>query len=349
MKSLPIGLKYIAQVIQSNCHISDAQYAEHFSLCIYLLRMREYYRWENDIPLTQALDKKAVGDWLSAREQSWELYQNKPLQLIPTHAEANAFDTDTINRYLIPIHYVYTAGYGLFKKPQFCLADLLETRTIQGTLVYILGKEYARDLIAPPAMFINNTIYIRREPLRRFIWEKIEEWQWKKDSTSPIALLLQMYGQPLKMQDVESTIDHICETEIENLILHEMGEQQAGDMLGPKWKKLLNSVPRSATEIRLRGIKDHLADCLVTLPTLIQDNNKASLHFYFANFTGMRKELFPEAYAAYQHWNNSGNLDNLKSVVEQGKIRWYKTAQTIINAYATEQHSIDTVIDAVNM
>lgn len=349
MKSLPIGLEIVTKIVQSNCHISDAQFAEHFSLCIYLLRMREYYRWENNIPLTQVLDKKAVGDWLSAREQSWELFQHKPFQLIPAPTAVDAFDTETINRYLIPTQYVYTAGYGLFQKPQFCLADLLETRTAQGTRIYILGKEYARDLVAPPAMFIDNTIFIRRDPLRRFIWEKIEEWQWKKDSKSPMALLLKIHGQPQETPALETTIDHICETEIESLILHELGEQQAGDMLGPKWKQMLSDIPRSATEIRLRGIKDHLADCLVTLPTLIQDKNHASLHFYFANFTGMRKELFPQAYTAYQHWQTSGNFDNLKSIVEQGKIRWYKTAQTILKAYNSEQQSIETVIDAVNM
>ena len=65
----------------------------------------------------------------------------------------------------------------------------------------------------------------------------------------------------------------------------------------------------------------------------------------------MRKELFPEAFTAYQHWCTNGELDNLNSIVEQGKIRWYKTARKILNAYNADEGStetIETVINAAN-
>lgn len=54
-------LKTLTESVQKNCHISDAQYAGHYTLCVFLLKMREYYRWENAIPQSQRLPKEAVG------------------------------------------------------------------------------------------------------------------------------------------------------------------------------------------------------------------------------------------------------------------------------------------------
>ena len=35
----------LSAVVQRNCDISDARHARDFTMCVYLLRMREYYRW----------------------------------------------------------------------------------------------------------------------------------------------------------------------------------------------------------------------------------------------------------------------------------------------------------------
>ncbi len=58
----------LTQQIQHNCHISDAQYAGNYTLCIYLLKMREFYRWQKQRPFTQKLDNHDIGDWLTQRE-----------------------------------------------------------------------------------------------------------------------------------------------------------------------------------------------------------------------------------------------------------------------------------------
>jgi hypothetical protein len=52
--------------VQRNCDIADAQFAGNYSLCTYLLKMREFYRWERGLPFSAALDRQAVGDWVSA-------------------------------------------------------------------------------------------------------------------------------------------------------------------------------------------------------------------------------------------------------------------------------------------
>jgi hypothetical protein len=46
-------------------------------------------------------------------------------------------------------------------------------------------------------------------------------------------------------------------------------------------------------------VRDNLADCLVTLPGLLQRGAEDSLHFWFSTFDGLRRELFPQLVAAY--------------------------------------------------
>jgi hypothetical protein len=83
----------------------------------------------------------------------------------------------------------------------------------------------------------------------------------------------------------------------------------------------------------IRAVRDILADCLSTLPALLAANNTASLHFYFANFTGMRKHLFPEAMAAYQRWVKENDIGVLRKLVDEGQRRWLDTARTLLALY----------------
>ena len=41
-------------------------------MCIYLLKMREYYRWEKGLPYGAHLPREEVGAWLAEREAMWE-------------------------------------------------------------------------------------------------------------------------------------------------------------------------------------------------------------------------------------------------------------------------------------
>ncbi len=36
----------LARAVQTNCDIADAHHAADMTLCVYLLQMREYFRWE---------------------------------------------------------------------------------------------------------------------------------------------------------------------------------------------------------------------------------------------------------------------------------------------------------------
>ena len=325
-----LNIGRLAETVQKNCHISDARYAGNYTMCIFLLKMREYYRWEHELPLTQEITRTDVGDWLVQREADWEEFESQEYEPLALDCGlVDPFDTETINHELVPQGYVYSSGYGLYHKPHFFLAKLDKHEQREGINVLISACEYARDLVAPPAMMLNNTIFIRSESLRRVIWGKIEEWQWKRDAETPMARVLRAYPRE---QDMESVLDDICHQESRNMILHEMGEARAGKLLGPRWEEILSLLPRSQAEFQMRAVRDHLADCLTTLPALITDRNVVSLHFYFANLTGLRKQIFPGLVTAYEHWVNTQDYALLAQTSEAGKDHWLQTALKIMDA-----------------
>lgn len=340
-----LNIGEVAETVQKNCHISDARYAGNYSMCIFLLKMREYYRWENDLPLTVALSKDDVGPWLQEREETWNHYEELPYQPIALPiGETDPFDNETINQELNPLGYVYSSGYGVFNKPHFFLAKLKQKREQDGLTILISDCEYARDLVAPPAMLLGNTIYIRHESLRRMIWEKVENWQWKKDFDAPLARALACYAGH---DSLDSILDKLCENETQNVILHELGEAQAGKLLGTAWEEMLFELSRSKTELQIRAVRDHLADCLTTLPQLIHNKHHASLHFYFANFTGMRKEIFPQAMRAYQDWASYNTDAAFKILTEQGARHWLRIAKQILQLHQNKDPDFTNKVDSL--
>jgi hypothetical protein len=333
-----INLGELAQTVQTNCHISDARHAGSYSMCIFLLKMREYFRWEHQIPLSHQIEKAAISEWLLEKEQSWEGIEDHPYMPLQLESgEFEPFEAKKINAELNPLGYVYSSGYGVFNKPHFFLGQLKKTYQRSGITIYISACEYARDLVAPPAMSLGDTIFIREESLRRMIWEKIEEWQWKRDQDTAMARVLRYYH---KEDDVERILDHLCENESNNVLLHEIGEAEAGKLLGHDWEEMLNAIPRSKTELQIRAVRDHLADCLSTLPALLEAENIPSLHFYFANFTAMRKELFPSAFQAYQQWVKTGELTHIDKMATSGQHYWSDVAKQLLAAWQSEDKTI---------
>lgn len=322
----------VVSTVQRNCHISDARHAGSYSMCSFLLKMREYYRWENDIPLSSRLPSGDVGEWLVEREHAWERLESHAYQPLPiADAEHGPFDDDSVNSVLLEHGYVYNSGVGLYDKPHFYLGDL-QRREQRGDIeILVSGCEYARDMVAPPAMVRNGTIFISRESVRRFLWEKIEEAGWRQHSVeSPMTRALACYGE---YGDIEYLLDDMTVNETESMILHELGEARAGDIFGPAWEEMLAALPRCRAEIIARAVRDNLADCLVTLPTLLEQGNEPALHVYFANFSGMRRALFPEAMAAYLHWIDRRELSTLREAVRSGQERWERRGEQILNIY----------------
>lgn len=320
----------LCETVQKNCNISDACHAANYTLCVYLLKMREYFRWENGYSYNDVLPKEDVGNWVQERENLWEsLEQENFIPLKIDGKEFDPFDADNINKALAPKGYVYSGGIGLRAAPHFFLAKLESKEVYNDFTMYVSAEECARDLTAPPAMTQGSSVFIRRESLRRLLWEKFQEWQWHKYENA-MARALSYYDFD---KNVDHALDQITDNELEAAALHEIGEFIASQELSESWREMIVNLPRSRAEMMARAVKDLLADCLSTLPGLIENYNPASLHFYAANLVGMRKELFPSFQDAYQTWVDTQDLKPLKKLVAQGVRHWSNLANEMLDCY----------------
>ncbi|HEX9596796.1 MAG TPA: hypothetical protein VF982_07960 [Anaerolineales bacterium] len=324
-----IGTDQLVATIQQNCHISDALHARNYSLCIYLLKMREFYRWEQGFAFGEPLAKGPLGEWLSAREQLWADLEEQEYQSLQFARRVHQpFDSHAINEQLAPLKLVYSGGY-CGAKPHFFLAELERCIEQEGTRIYVAGKELAREITAPPALSLGNTIYLRSESLRRMIWEKLEEWGWQ-DPERAIARAVGYY--PFR-DDLDAALDAMTGDEIDTLLEHELGEVMIGRELGPTWEEMLAALPRSRAEYLLRAIRDHLVDCRRTLPRLLEQGRDAALHFYMANLTSLRKEIFPALVTAYHEWLQGDGGKALRETAKRGAEHWQRQAEKTLSLY----------------
>ncbi len=280
----------LVAAVQRNCHIADARHARSMTLCTYLLEMREFYRWEAGIAPGAPLERAAVGAWLSAREALWETLADKDYAALPLDGHEYApFDVAAINRQLIPHGLVYGAGIGRFGRPHFFLGALERNDAYDGLTVLVSGREYARDLGALPAALQGDAIFVRRAALRQWLWEKAEAWQMKRQP-GPLAEALAAYGFAV---DPATALERMLEAELASVILHERGEYAASRLLGTAWEERLAGGCARRSELLMRAVRDNLADCLITLPVLVERAAWPSLLFWLANLEGMRRALFP--------------------------------------------------------
>ncbi|MGD8999367.1 MAG: hypothetical protein PVF75_03050 [Granulosicoccaceae bacterium] len=346
-----LNLGQLQQHVQRNCDISDARHAGNYTMCIFLLKMREYYRWEHDIPLSGSLPKDAIGQWLVRREQDWEsLEEDDYSPLLLGASGADPFDDVTINSHLLEQGYIYSSGIGIFSKPHFFLGQLARHEQHDGINIYVASCEYARDLVAPPAMSRDDTVYVRMESLRRTIWEKVEEWQWNREHDTALYQTVKTFGVDLLQNDLplerlEQLLDDMTESQVDNVIQHELGEILAGRLLGPQWKDMVLALAGSRDELVARAVRDHLADSLTTLPALIAGADPARLHYYFANFASLRKAIWPELLGAYHDWRNTGSLSALEQQARMAPDRWRNIAANMLDCYARSTQHVTEYID----
>ena len=334
----------LLSAVQRNCHISDAQHAGNYTLCIYLLKMREYFRWEQGYTFRQNLPEGEVGDWLKQRELFWESIEDEPFAELPLGgASFDPFDNEAVNAALKPYGLVYSGGLGNQCVPHFFLGKLGHHERQSDFTVMVSEDEYARDLTAPPAMALDGTIFIRRESLRRLIWERVEEWRWNKLENA-MARAIRSFDFD---GDIDAALDAMTDTVIESVLLHEKGEVLAGKRLGPDWAPMIASLPRSRVEFMLRAVRDLLADSLTTLPQLLASDNDAALHFYFANLTGMQKHLFPALLEGYENWVARGDRNAIESLLSRSEGHWGELAEAALEIFRRHPDDFTERVQAV--
>jgi hypothetical protein len=282
--------------IQRNCDLADAHHADGKSLCTYLLGMREYFRWETGLAPGQAPERARLSGWIAERELRWERLRDEGAGFapLPLGDAVDPFDDAAVNARIAGDGLAYGAGVGLFGAPLFFLAECRSRERRDGAQVLVAGTELARGFTAPPAASRGDTVVVRLDALRRWLWTRVEASR-RGPSGQAFVAALHAYGDPTD----PATVERMVEGEAETLLLHELGELQATAALGSDWEVMLAGVDDRRAELVLRAVRDLLADCAVTLPRLIERRADASLLFWLGNFDGLRRALAPDLAAAF--------------------------------------------------
>lgn len=316
----------ILAAVQANCHLSDARHAQDLTLCNYLLAMREYYRWENDLPPQAVPPRGEVARWIAEREALWDGLAAAEWAPVPLAAgPADPFDVAAVNAELVPAGLLYGAGRGRFGKPHFFLARLARHEWRDGVEVLEAGCEYARDLDAAPAVLQGETIVLRREAFRDWLRLTAEAWEARAPE-GPLAAAFEAYGYH---DGQAQALERMAVGERETLLLHELGELAAGRLLGEGWERFMARVEDRRVEVTARAVRDLLADCLVTLPALIERGAGASLHFWFGTMSSLRRTLFPRALAAREAWLAGSGTAALQEAAAAGRDHWLGIARAL--------------------
>lgn len=330
--------------VQFNCHITDARHGTDFGLCTYLMKMREYYRWEMGLPQGQPLDKDQVGDWLTEREDLWDAVSEDEFRALRLAGQDfDPFEAAQMNRHLASQGLLYSAGLIYGGKPQFFVTELLEHQVDEsGFELWIGGRELARGLQAPPAMTQGKHIFLRRDALRQLLWERYESWLWSKpDNAFKRAIACYPFAD-----DIGLALDQMTAAEMAVIHAHEVGEFRVGQQLGEDWEQMLLATIGTPAELMLRGVRDYWADCAQTLPMLLADPQRdASVHTFIGSLGNMRKSLFPALLNAYELWCK-GERDALREQVEQGELHWQEVAEDCLLMWRAGQPELGKALGA---
>jgi len=246
-----------------------------------------------------------------------------------------------INARLRPAGLVYGAGHVAAERASFFVGQLERAEWRDGVELLVSGTEHARGLAAPVAALQGTTVLLRRQSMQRWLSEKYEAWTLKRQDGA-FKSALDAHGF---QRDGTQALERMVEHEGETLVLHEIGEFEAARRLGADWSALRASLASRRADLYVRALRDHLADCLVTLPALLQRRDPTSLHFWFANLEGVRALLFPRLARAYAAWRAGDQGAALRSAVSAGTAHWGRACEQLLEIHRTQGDQAPAAIE----
>ncbi len=329
--------KTFLDTVQLNCDISDARDHGIYSICILVLRLRGLYKWEKGIEPWEEPEASEVLDWIDKREQYWDTLLDRDFLPVDMNGcNHDPFDTESINDHLYKNGLYYGAGYGLSMKPIFFVAEILEERQVGANHVIVLGHEFARELAGPFALRQNDRIIIRREPLKHFLTNHLQDIL-----PSAKEVMTKVFGKYspgnrsciLPKEAIRQHLDSITNQEIPVFIHHEIGEIQNTPLSGEVLQSIISDFPDSLVEFFCRAVKDILADTHINgmLGFIIKEEREQSLGLYLSFINGIRRILFPEIAGAIEDFllRGLGDWKTINTIREQGWRKNLKRAEEI--------------------
>ncbi|MBM9605565.1 Sfum_1244 family protein [Desulfopila inferna] len=327
--------KSIIEDIQHNCHISDARDHGIYSMCTMVLKLRNLYKWEHDLEPWEEAEPADLLDWIDCKENYWSSIADESFRLLgvngKTYSPDNLMD---VNRLFSGDGLVYGAGYGRSMKSVFFLADKLEERNVAGCPVIILGRERAREMASPFAMAQDGVVYIRRDSLRYFLWDQIQEL--RSSLRVPFRHTLKLYGLlkegELDQEGLKEKLDTIVDEEMNVFIYHEVGEILQDTLQSATLEKIVRRFPGSAIELVCRSIKDILADTHPQglLSYITRERRETSLGLYMSLLEGVRKILFPELAEAWESFSQDNNWSHIEDAAVRCRNKNMELAEKVL-------------------
>ncbi len=326
----------LAADIKFNCDISDAKFWGYFSVCGLLMRYRDLFRSERGLKPWSDIDREAIAAWISRKEGQWpELEQQEFRHLTIGGKRFHPFDAEGINEAIRPARLVYGAGYGMYMKPTFFLADLISVGTISGLAVHRAGGERVRDLLTAPAMLQEKNVFLRREPLSVLLLYKFSEMSSKQNPVLVDAFTSFGFSHRQIMDETfGNRLDALADRCAETLLLHEIAEFRESV---PGWKDLLADAGDRVNEHYLRALKDLIADTSDHGPLrkIVEMRDRGALGISIALPEGFHRLLFPELRQAYDKLCIGGDWGVVEKTRQDGYVRFVAERERIMQLYQT--------------
>lgn len=328
------NVENLIKITQHNCDISDAKHHGVYSMCTMVLKLRNLYKWEKDLEPWQEPEPSDLLDWIDAKETYWESIAGDAFQSFTrANEEISPYEHEKINPLMSNAKVLYGAGFGRSMKPIFFLAEKADQFTVEGCPVTILSQELAKEMASPFAMAQDGQVIIRKEPLRYFFWDQMQEI--RTSCRSSVHNVFQAYGiqsgGQLDQDLLKSRLGEIVDEEINLFIYHEIGEILQNRFDSKTLQKFINAFPGSVIEFVCRGIKDVLADTHPKglLAYIIREKRESSLALYLAMLDGLRAKLFPEIASGWKLFLSKKEWHNIEMARSDCWDKYSQIAETI--------------------
>jgi hypothetical protein len=317
--------------IKFNCDVSDAKFWGYFSICGLLMRYRDLYRSERDLKPWSNIDRADIASWIDRKETRWPELEQQDFRDLTVDGNAyRPFDVEEINRALGPRGLVYGAGYGMYLKPTFFLAELKSTVETAGLTVHTAGTEYVRDLFTAPAMLQGSSIFLRQEPLSVLLQYKFSGMNAKRDPVLEDAFASYGFRHRQLLDDTFGRrLEELTVRYMEIVLCHEIAEFRE---TVPGWKDVLAAAGDRTNEHYLRAVKDLIADTseFGPLRKIVETRDRGALGLTVAFREGFQRILFPEIKEAYAEFLRNGDWRVIEESRKSGYARFVSERERVM-------------------
>jgi hypothetical protein len=334
---MDIDLQALQEQVQTNCHISDANFSGSFSLCGLLLRLRDLYKWASGLAPWEEPEQGMLLEWVEEREHLWQELQGRECAPVTLGGRCiPCFETDEVNELLEDTGLLYGAGYVIGMKPSFFLARPIQSEILNGLRVHTVDRELCRDIFVTPVMRQGDLIVARRQAMASLMWDVVQEQRPSVRQALDFALAGYGLDSSALLQapaSCEEAFLNMVDCELQAWVHHEVGEALEDAFPGDVWHQMVADYCQSLAEVFIRSVKDLLADTHPQglLAYMIGKDRRSSLGLYLAMMRPFTRALFPEIWNVFPDFLQSGKW----SAIEQARLQAYAKGRDLADKLIT--------------